>query len=108
MGRLWYVTSDGKRKRTEEGIEHEYSRYQSSKKAKRDRAARNRARREAIREGRVKKGDRSHEVDHIKGLGEGGSTKKSNTRVVSRTFNRSRKQNSRRRGSRRIKSSWGV
>lgn len=45
---------------------------------------------------------------HIKGLGEGGSTKSSNTRIVSRTFNRSRKQNSRRRGSRRIKSSWGV
>lgn len=107
MGRLWYTTSDGKRKRTEEGLEHEYSRFQSSKKAKRDRAARNRARREALREGRVHKGD-NKEVDHIKGLGEGGSTKKSNTRVVSRTFNRSRKQNSRRRGSRRIKSSWGV
>lgn len=107
-GKFWYTTSDGKRKRTEEGLAHEYSRYQSSKKAKRDRAARNRARREAIREGRVKKGDRSHEVDHIKGLGEGGSTKKSNTRIVSRTFNRSRKQNSRRRGSRRVKSSWGV
>lgn len=107
MGRLWYVTSDGKRKRTEEGLEHEYSRFQSSKKAKRDRAARNRARREALRKGKVHKGD-NKEIDHIKGLGEGGSTKKSNTRVVSRTFNRSRKQNSRRRGSRRIKSSWGV
>lgn len=33
---------------------------------------------------------------------------KSNLRVVSRTFNRSRKENSRRRGSRRNKSSWGV
>lgn len=107
MGRLWYTTSDGKRKRTEEGLAHEYSRYQSSKKAKRDRAARNRARREALREGRVHKGD-NKEIDHIKGLGEGGSTKKSNTRIVSRTFNRSRKQNSRRRGSRRVKSSWGV
>lgn len=32
----------------------------------------------------------------------------SNLRVVSRTFNRSRKENSRRRGSRRIKSSWGL
>lgn len=107
MGRLWYTTSDGKRRRTEEGLEHEYSRYQSSKKAKRDRAARNRARREALREGRVHKGD-NKEVDHIKGLGEGGSAKNSNTRIVSRTFNRSRKQNSRRRGSRRDKSSWGV
>ena len=107
-GKYWYTDEDGKRKRTPAGVDREYERYQSSKKAKRDRAARNRARREAIREGKVKKGDRSHEVDHIKGLGEGGSTKKSNTRVVSRTFNRSRKQNSRRRGSRRIKSSWGV
>lgn len=108
MGKYWVTESDGSRHRTEAGNKREYERYQSSKKAKRDRAARNRARREAIREGKVKKGDRSHEVDHIKGLGEGGSTKKSNTRVVSRTFNRSRKQNSRRRGSRRIKSSWGV
>ena len=108
MGKYWYTSEDGSRHRTEAGNAREYSRYQSSKKAKRDRAARNRARREAIREGRVKKGDRSHEIDHIKGLGEGGSTKKSNTRIVSRTFNRSRKQNSRRRGSRRVKSSWGV
>ena len=107
MGELWYVDSEGKRKRTAKGVEHELKRFQSSKKAKRDRAARNRARREALREGRVHKGD-SKEIDHIKGLGEGGSTRKSNTRVVSRTFNRSRKQNSRRRGSRRIKSSWGV
>lgn len=106
-GKYWYISSDGKRKRTEEGLTHEYSRYQSSKKAKRDRAARNRARREALREGRVHKGD-NKEIDHIKGLGEGGSTKKSNTRIVSRSFNRSRKQNSRRRGSRRNKSSWGV
>lgn len=106
-GKYWYTDEDGKRKRTPAGVDREYSRFQSSKKAKRDRAARNRARREALREGRVHKGD-NKEVDHIKGLGEGGSTKKGNTRIVSRTFNRSRKQNSRRRGSRRIKSSWGV
>ena len=85
-GKYWYTDEDGKRKRTPAGVDREYSRYQSTKKAKRDRAARNRARREAIREGRVKKGDRSHEVDHIKGLGEGGSTKNSNTRIVSRSF----------------------
>lgn len=107
MGKFWITSEDGSRHRTEAGNAREYERYQSSKKAKRDRAARNRARREALREGRVHKGD-NKEIDHIKGLGEGGSTKKSNTRVVSRTFNRSRKQNSRRRGSRRIKSSWGV
>lgn len=106
-GKYWYTDENGKRKRTPAGVAREYERFQSSKKAKRDRAARNRARREALREGRVHKGD-NKEVDHIKGLGEGGSTKRSNTRIVSRTFNRSRKQNSRRRGSRRIKSSWGV
>lgn len=107
MGELWYIDSDGKRKRTAKGIEHEYSRYQSSKKAKRERASRNRARREAEREGRVHKGD-NKEVDHIRGLASGGSNAKSNIRVVSRKFNRSRKQNSRRRGSRRDKSSWGL
>lgn len=106
MGRLW-VTENGKRRRTAEGIAHEYSRYQSSKKAKRDRAARNMARRQAEREGRVHKGD-GKEIDHIKGLASGGENTKSNTRVVSRKFNRSRKQNSRRRGSRRRKDSWGL
>ena len=85
----------------------EYSRFQSSKKAKRDRASRNKARRQAEREGRVHKGD-GKEIDHIQGLSSGGSNSQSNIRVVSRKFNRSRKQNSRRRGSRRDKSSWGL
>lgn len=107
MGELWYTDSSGKRKRTSAGVAHEYSRYQSSKKAKRDRASRNRARREAEREGKVHKGD-GKEVDHIRGLASGGSNTKGNTRVVSRKFNRSRKQNSRRRGSRRRKESWGL
>ena len=108
MGRLWYVDSEGKRKRTAEGLKHEYRKYQSSKKAKKDRAERNRLRRQAIRDGKVEKGDRDHEIDHIKGLREGGSSNASNLRIVSRSFNRSRKQNSRRRGSRRNKSSWGL
>ena len=108
MGRLWYTDSEGKRKRTPEGIKHEYAKFQSSKKAKRDRAIRNRLRRQAIREGKVKKGDREHEVDHITGMREGGGNDKSNLRIVSRSFNRGRKQNSRRRGSRRNKSSWGL
>lgn len=85
----------------------EYSRFQSSKKAKRDRAARNTARRRAEREGRVHKGD-GKEIDHIQGLSSGGSNSRDNIRVVSRKFNRSRKQNSRRRGSRRSRSSWGL
>lgn len=108
MGKLWYVDSEGKRKRTTEGVAHEYKKYQSSKKAKKERAERNRLRRQAIREGKVAKGDREHEIDHIKGIGEGGGSEPSNLRIVSRSFNRGRKQNSRRRGSRRRKESWGL
>ena len=104
MGRFW-VTENGRRERTAEGTEHEYSRFQSSKKAKRDRAARNKARREALREGKVHRGD-SKEVDHKDSVATHNT--KSNLRVVSRTFNRSRKENSRRRGSRRNRSSWGL
>ena len=107
MGRLWITTPDGKRKRTAEGNRHEYERFQSSSKAKAERSARNSARRSAIRSGRVHKGD-GKEIDHIRGLASGGSNARSNIRVVSRKFNRSRKQNSRRRGSRRDKSSWGL
>lgn len=105
MGELWYTDSDGKRKRTAKGVVHEYSRFQSSKKAKRERAARNTNRRRAERAGRVHKGD-GKEIDHIDSSASHNS--KSNLRVVSRTFNRSRKENSRRRGSRRNRSSWGL
>lgn len=58
MGKYWI----GK-KRTPAGVEHELKRFQSSRKAKKDRAARNKARREALREGRVHRGD-NKEVDH--------------------------------------------
>ena len=51
------------------------------------RVARNKARREAIRAGRVKKGD-GKEIDHIIPLSKGGSTAKSNLRVVSKAVNR--------------------
>ena len=105
MGELWYIDSEGKRKRTAKGVEHEYARYQSSKKAKRDRASRNTARRRAEREGRVHKGD-GKEVDHIDSNPRHNSS--SNLRVVSRRTNRAKKENSRRRGSRRIRSSWGL
>lgn len=105
MGELWYVDSDGKRKRTAKGIEHEYSRFQSSKKAKRDRASRNKARRQALREGRVRKGD-GKEIDHVDSNPRHNAS--SNLRVVSRRTNRAKKENSRRRGSRRIRSSWGL
>ena len=85
--------------------EREYKRFQSSRKAKRDRAARNKARRQAMREGRVHRGD-DKEVDHRDSNPQHNSS--SNLRVVSRKFNRSRKENSRRRGSRRNRSSWGL
>lgn len=105
MGELWYIDSEGKRKRTAKGVEHEYSRFQSSKKAKRDRASRNTARRRAEREGRVHKGD-GKEVDHVDSNPRRNSP--SNLRVVSRQTNRAKKENSRRRGSRRNRSSWGL
>ena len=85
--------------------EREYSRFQSSKQAKRDRASRNRARRQAEREGRVHKGD-GKEIDHIDSNPRNNSN--SNLRLVSRRTNRAKKENSRRRGSRRIRSSWGL
>ena len=83
----------------------EYSRFQSSKKAKRDRAARNTARRRSEREGRVSKGD-GKEIDHKNSIAT--DNRPSNLRVVSRRTNRAKKENSRRRGSRRNKSSWGL
>ena len=105
MGKFWYLDSDGKKKRTAEGIERELTRFQSSKKAKKDRAARNKARRQALKEGKVHRGD-NLEVDHKDSNPSHNSS--SNLRVVSRKFNRSRKENSRRRGSRRNRSSWGL
>ncbi len=83
----------------------EYSRFQSSKKAKRDRASRNKARRQAEREGRVHRGD-GKEVDHVDSNPR--HNESSNLRVVSRRTNRAKKENSRRRGSRRNRSSWGL
>lgn len=83
----------------------EYRRFQSSRKAKKDRAARNKARRLAERQGRVHKGD-NKEVDHKDSNPQHNA--KSNIRVISRHANRAKKENSRRRGSRRNKSSWGL
>ena len=56
--------------------------YDASPARKKARAARNKARRQAIRDGRASKGDGKH-VDHKKPLSQGGSTDKSNTRVIS-------------------------
>lgn len=104
MGRLW-VTVNGKRKRTAAGVKHEYEKFQSSAKAKAERASRNSARRSALKSGRVHKGD-GKEVDHRDSNPKNNSS--SNLRVVSRKTNRGKKENSRRRGSKRSRSSWGV
>lgn len=51
------------------------------------RVAQNKARRQAIAAGKAKVGDGTN-VDHIKPLKAGGSTKKSNTRVISASKNK--------------------
>jgi 5-methylcytosine-specific restriction endonuclease McrA len=68
----------------------EYKKFQSSPEQKKYRAERNKARREAEREGRVHKGD-GKDIDHVKPLSKGGSTAKSNTRVISKSANRAKK-----------------
>lgn len=105
MGKFWYTTSDGKRKRTAAGVKHEYQKFQSSAKAKAERASRNNARRSAIRSGRVHKGD-GKDIDHINSNPT--DNRSSNLRVLSKSANRGKKENSRRRGSRRSRSKWGV
>ncbi len=68
----------------------EYNKFQSSPEQKKYRAQRNKARRQALREGRVHKGD-GKDIDHVRPLSKGGSTAKSNTRVVSRGTNRAKR-----------------
>lgn len=62
--------------------------YESTDLQKKRRAARNKARREMEAAGKVKKGD-GKDVDHKDPLVKGGSTAKSNLRVVSASDNRS-------------------
>lgn len=66
----------------------EYDNYHSSPTQKKNRAARNKARAAAIRNGSAKKGD-GKDVGHIKSLKSGGSKSTSNTKVQSRSSNRS-------------------
>lgn len=101
MGKYW-VTVGGKRKRTAAGVSHEYSKFQSSAKAKAERASRNSARRAALKKGRVHKGD-GKDIDHKNSNPT--DNRASNLRVMSASANRGKKENSRRRGSRR--SRWG-
>lgn len=70
----------------------EYKTQHSSTKAKKQRAARNKARSIMESAGRVTKGD-GKDVDHKNPLSKGGSTRKSNLRVVSSSTNRSYKRN---------------
>lgn len=76
----------------------EYRKFSSSTKAKKDRAARNRNRRQALREGRVHLGD-GRELDHRDSNPRNNS--RSNIRVVSRHVNRSKREDSRLKGSKR-------
>lgn len=66
----------------------EYDNYHSKPKQKKNRAMRNAARRAMEKDGRVKKGD-GKDVAHKKPLAKGGSNKKQNLKVASRSSNRS-------------------
>ena len=103
MGRLW-TTRGSKRVRTAEGRRHEYDKYQSSEEAKKDRASRNTARRYAISRGIVSKGD-SRDIDHKNSNPRDNS--KGNLRVVSRSTNRGKSEDSRKKRSPRNKKNWG-
>ena len=71
----------------------EYEAYQGTEEQKKNRAARNTARRRAERDGEVRKGD-GKDVGHKKALGKGGSNKKSNWQVESKSGNRGFSRNS--------------
>lgn len=103
MGKLWRMVG-GKRVRTELGKKLEYKKYQSSTKAKKDRAARNAARRSAIKSGLVKVHDGTS-IDHRNSNPRDNSMQ--NLRVMSRSANAGRREDSRKRGSKRRKSKWG-
>jgi hypothetical protein len=63
------------------------ARYNKKPSVQKKRVANNKVRRQALRDGRVKKGDGKH-IDHKVPLDAGGSTAKSNTRVVSAKVNK--------------------
>lgn len=67
--------------------------YENSPAQVKNREARNRARALMVREGLASKGD-GKQVDHIKPISKGGTTTKSNLRVVSTSANESFKRNS--------------
>ena len=69
----------------------EYDNYDSKPDQKKKRAKRNAARRMMEREGKVSKGD-GKDVAHKKPLSKGGSNKRSNLKVTSKSKNRSFKR----------------
>lgn len=70
----------------------EYQAYQGTPEQRKRRSERTIARNQANADGRTHKGD-GQDLDHIKPLSKGGSNAKSNTRVVSKTANRSFSRN---------------
>ena len=100
MGKLWYIDSSGKRKRTAAGIANQKRKWESSAKDKAKRAARSKARRDAIKKGLVHRND-GKDIDHIHGVSAGNGA--SNIRVLSAHANRGRRQGSRKRGSKRAR-----
>ena len=81
------MAAKGARKATATKRSKQQRKYNSSPKQKKNRAKRNQARAEAIKDGRVSKGD-GKDVDHKRKLKDGGSNKKSNTRIKSKSKNR--------------------
>lgn len=67
----------------------EYLQYHAKPAQIKKRALRNKARRVMIKAGKAKKGD-GRDVDHKRSLASGGTSSKSNLRVTSKSFNRSR------------------
>ena len=100
MGKWWYTSADGSRHRTAAGNKHEYSEFQSSEKAKKDRASRNSARRSALKSGLVHKGD-NKDVHHTNGVRDN-----SHIKVMSASKNRGIREKSRLKGSKRKK--WST
>lgn len=103
VGKFW-VTINGKRKRTAAGVRHEYDKFQSSKKAIRARDSRNKARRQAIAAGKAHVGDGTavHHRDSNPM-----DDKASNLVVESARKNAGTREDSRLKGSYRNKKRWG-
>lgn len=103
MGKYWTIR-DGKRVRTAAGVAHEYKKYQSSTKAKKERASRNKARRQAIANGRAHVGDGTA-VHHRNSRPMDDTS--DNLVVESAKKNAGEKEDSRLKGSKRNKNAWG-